>query len=139
MPDISKFSWAELFSNNDGKTSGTAFVGVLICTTGTLCFLMGCIDKMFIGKSLDIINQSIMFGNLTNDQLNSIIGAVKFARTQLLQQNKRSLRIGSDVKFVNSRNGQTVMGKVTSIKTKNVIVAVGLSNWRVPANMLEVV
>lgn len=85
------------------------------------------------------INQSIMFGNLTNDQLNSIIGAVKFARTQLLQQNKRSLRIGSDVKFVNSRNGQTVMGKVTSIKTKNVIVAVGLSNWRVPANMLEVV
>ena len=85
------------------------------------------------------INQSIMFGNLTNDQLNSIIGAVKFARTQLLQENKRSLRIGSDVKFVNSRNGQTVMGKVTSIKTKNVIVAVGLSNWRVPANMLEIV
>ena len=85
------------------------------------------------------INQTIMFGNLTNEQLNSIIGAVKFARTQLLQQNKRSLRIGSDVKFVNSRNGQTVMGKVTSIKTKNVIVAAGLTNWRVPANLLEIV
>lgn len=85
------------------------------------------------------INQSIMFGNLTNDQLNSIIGAVKFARTQLLQQNKRSLRIGSDVKFVSSRTGQYVIGKVTSIKTKNVIVAAGLTNWRVPANLLEVV
>lgn len=84
------------------------------------------------------INQSIMFGNLTNDQLNSIIGAVKFARTQLLQQNKQSLRIGSDVKFVKG-NGQTVMGKVTSIKTKNVIVSAGLTNWRVPANMLEIV
>ena len=85
------------------------------------------------------INQSIMFGNLTNDQLNSIIGAVKFARTQLLQQNKRSLRIGSDVKFVSSRNGQTIIGKVTAIKTKNVIVNAGFTNWRVPANMLEVV
>lgn len=89
--------------------------------------------------SIQEINQSIMFGNLTNDQLNSIINAVKFARTQLLQQNKRSLQIGSDVKFVNSRNGQTLFGKVTSIKTKNVIVATGLTNWRVPANMLEVV
>jgi ribosomal protein L35AE/L33A len=85
------------------------------------------------------INQSIMFGNLTNDQLNSIIGAVKFARTQLLQQNKRSLRIGSDVKFVSSRNGQTIIGKVTAIKTKNVIVNAGFTNWRVPANLLEIV
>ena len=80
-----------------------------------------------------------MFGNLTNDQLNSIIGAVKFARTQLLQQNKRSLRIGSDVKFVSSRNGQTIIGKVTAIKTKNVIVNAGFTNWRVPANLLEIV
>ena len=61
MPDISKFSWAELFSNNDGKTSGSAFVGIIICVTGTLCFFLGCIDKMFVGKSIDIINQSIMF------------------------------------------------------------------------------
>lgn len=77
MPDISKFSWAELFSNNDGKTSGTAFVGVLICTTGTLCFLMGCIDKMFIGKSLDIINQSIMFVTIgaTLLGLRKVVGA----------------------------------------------------------------
>ena len=61
MPNISKFSWAELFSNNDGKTSGSAFVGIIICVTGTLCFFLGCIDKMFVGKSIDIINQSIMF------------------------------------------------------------------------------
>jgi hypothetical protein len=85
------------------------------------------------------INQTIMFGDFNNDQLNSILSAVKFARTQLLQQNKRSLRIGTDVKFVNSRTGQTVTGKVTSIKTKNVIISTGLGNWRVPANMLEIV
>ena len=61
MPNISKFNWAELFSNNDGKTSGSAFVGVIICLVGTLCFFMGCIDKMFLNGNADIINQSIMF------------------------------------------------------------------------------
>lgn len=85
------------------------------------------------------INQTIMFGDFNNDQLNSILSAVKFARSELLQQNKRSLRIGTDVKFVNSRTGQTVTGKVTSIKTKNVIISTGLGNWRVPANMLEII
>jgi len=85
------------------------------------------------------INQSIMFGNLSNDQLDSIIHAVKFRRNELLKQNKRSLTIGSDVKFVSSRTGQTIIGKVAAIKTKNVIVNAGFTNWRVPANMLEVV
>lgn len=84
------------------------------------------------------INQEIMFGNLTNDQLNSIAVAVRFARSQLVKRNKQNINIGVDVKFVNSR-GQTVIGKVSAIKTKNVIVNVGLTNWRVPANMLEVV
>jgi ribosomal protein L35AE/L33A len=85
------------------------------------------------------INQSIMFGNLSNDQLDSIIHAVKFRRNELLKQNKRSLTIGSEVKFVSSRTGQTIIGKVSAIKTKNVIVNAGFTNWRVPANMLEVV
>lgn len=77
MPDISKFSWAELFSNNDGKTSGSAFSGVIICVTGTLCFFLGCIDKMFLGKSIDIINQSIMFVTIgvTLLGLRKVIGA----------------------------------------------------------------
>jgi len=76
------------------------------------------------------INQSIMFGNLSNDQLDSIIHAVKFRRNELLKQNKRSLTIGSEVKFVSSRTGQTIIGKVFNA---------GFTNWRVPANMLEVV
>lgn len=58
-PNISKFSWAEMFSNDNGKTSGTAFVGIIISLVGTLCFFLGCIDKMWINKSIDIITQSI--------------------------------------------------------------------------------
>jgi hypothetical protein len=89
--------------------------------------------------TINEINQAIISGQFTNEQLSSIAMSIKFAREQLTKQNRRSLSIGSDVKFVNSRTGQTVLGKVTSIKTKNVIVAAGLTNWRVPANMLEVV
>jgi uncharacterized membrane protein len=61
LSNISKFSWAELFSNDNGKTSGTAFVGIIICLVGTLCFLLGCIDKMWVSKDIDIITQSIVF------------------------------------------------------------------------------
>ena len=61
LPDISKFSFAEMTSNNDGKTSGSGTMGVLICTVGTLCFLLGCVDKIFFGKDIDIVIQSIIF------------------------------------------------------------------------------
>jgi hypothetical protein len=61
LSNISKFSWPELFSNDNGKTSGTAFVGIIICLVGSLCFLLGCIDKMWVSKDIDIITQSIVF------------------------------------------------------------------------------
>jgi len=61
LSNISKFSWSELFNNDSGKTSGTAFVGIIICLVGSLCFLLGCIDKMWVSKDIDIITQSIVF------------------------------------------------------------------------------
>ena len=88
--------------------------------------------------SIQEINSSIMFGSLTNEQLNSIISAVKFARGNLIKQARRSVTIGSTVKFVNSRTGQTEVGKVSKIMTKNVVVDTGMTRWRVPANMLIV-
>jgi hypothetical protein len=77
-PNISKFSWAELFSNNDGKTSGSGFVGVIICLVGTLCFFLGCIDKMFVSKEIDIITQSIVFVGIGA----TLLGARKFMSTK---------------------------------------------------------
>lgn len=50
-----------MFSNDNGKTSATAFVGVVICLSGTICFLLGVVDKMFLSKTIDIISQSITF------------------------------------------------------------------------------
>lgn len=59
--DISKFSFGQMTSNSDGKTSGSGTMGILICTVGTLCFLLGCVDKMFLSKEIDVITQSMLF------------------------------------------------------------------------------
>ena len=84
------------------------------------------------------INTSIMFGEFTNDQLNSIISAVKFARGNLIKQNRRALTIGTRVKFTSTRTGMTEVGRVTKIMTKNILVDTGVTRWRVPASMLTV-
>lgn len=82
------------------------------------------------------INASIMFGNFTNDELTSINNAVTFARAQLAKQAKNSFVRGSKVKFTSSRSGQVVIGEVTDVKRKFIHVRSGMTNWRVPANML---
>jgi hypothetical protein len=58
---IEKFSFAQMTSNTDGKTSGSGTMGVIICTVGAITFLLGCIDKMFLGRDVDILSQTIIF------------------------------------------------------------------------------
>ena len=91
------------------------------------------------------VNQAIMFGTFTNTELDSIISAVKFARSGIANQNKQAMTIGSIVKFTSTRSGATVTGTVKKINRKYILVneqksgsLIG-STWRVPANMLEVV
>jgi len=86
------------------------------------------------------VNKTIMFGNFTNDELNSIGDAIKFARAQIANQNKREMRVGTLVKFTSSRSGMVITGTVKKVNRKFIIVneTNKLSNWRVPANMLEV-
>jgi hypothetical protein len=87
------------------------------------------------------INRAIMHGSFTNAELISIGEAIKFNRSQLVKQVKRSVTLGSTVKFTSNRNGQTYVGTVEKIAIKYVTVrdssARGL--WKVPASMLEVV
>lgn len=58
--NIDKFSFGQLTSNNDGKTSGSGTMGVLICTVGAIGFLAGLADK-FINGSFEILNISITY------------------------------------------------------------------------------
>ncbi len=84
------------------------------------------------------INSAIISGIYTNDDLNSIVNAIKFARTQLTKQQARALRVGDAVRF--SSRGNTFFGTVERVKLKNAFVKVGnFSRYNVPLNMLEAV
>jgi hypothetical protein len=84
------------------------------------------------------INSAIISGIYTNDDLNSIINAIKFARAQLTKQQARALRVGDQVRF--STRGNTFFGTIERVKLKNAFVKVGMSSrFNVPLNMLEAV
>lgn len=87
--------------------------------------------------NITLINTAILQGNFTNDQLTSIVDAVKFAKARLSEQNKRALRIGDNVNFTSSKTGQNVTGIVVKIAIKFVTVKTVQGLWRVPANMLS--
>ena len=89
------------------------------------------------------INTAIMHGDFTNEELNSIGDAIRFARAQLVARKKMVLSVGANVKFTSSTRG-TISGVVKKINRKFIIVdsknpgSFTSSIWRVPANMLEV-
>jgi hypothetical protein len=82
------------------------------------------------------INTAIVTGSFTNEQLSSIIDAVKFARSRLTQTIKWSLKVGDNVNFTSSKTGQNYTGVVTKVAIKYVTVKTITGLWRVPANML---
>ena len=83
------------------------------------------------------VNTAIMFGNFTNEQLNSIVSAVQYARAQLGKEKIRTFTKGDTVKFHSTKRGVTVTGTVTKVAIKYVTVKDGVMLWKVPANMLE--
>jgi small-conductance mechanosensitive channel len=87
------------------------------------------------------VNEAIMFGNFSNDQLNGIAMSIKYARTQKAKQVKSGLKVGDTVKFPNSRTGYDTVGTVTKIAIKYITIresgrSVG-GLWRVPASMIS--
>ena len=84
------------------------------------------------------VNSQIMFGNFTNEQLDSIMAAVKYRRGQITRETKRELSVGSVVKFTHPKTGRVHQGNVVKINIKKVKVREGLTTWNVPANMLTV-
>lgn len=85
------------------------------------------------------VRSAIISGVFTNDDLNSIVEALKYARAQLARQTRRSLMVGDTVKFTSNRNGVTYTGDVEKVKQKFVLVRTNAGLFNVPANMLEAV
>jgi hypothetical protein len=77
-----------------------------------------------------------MHGNFTNDELSSIIDAVKYSRARLTREVKRGLAVGDNVNFTSTKLGRNVTGVITKIAIKYVTVRTATGLWRVPANML---
>ena len=88
--------------------------------------------------SIQDVNSTIMFGSFTNEQLDSILCAVKYRRAQITRDTKRALMLGDVVKFTHPRTGRVHQGAVVKINIKNVKVRDGITTWNVPANMLTV-
>ena len=82
------------------------------------------------------INQAIMFSDLSNDELMSVIDAVKWKRATIAKLTKASLRVGDNVNFTSSKTGMNMTGVVMKIAIKYVTVRTIQGAWRVPANML---
>lgn len=57
---MDKFSFAQMTSNKDGKTSGSGTLGVFAGFAGILAFLYGCVDYSFMSKDGNIMTQSIV-------------------------------------------------------------------------------
>jgi len=90
-------------------------------------------------RTIQEVNQAIMFGNWTNTELSSMIDAVKWRRATLTKITKASLMTGDTVEFTSSKTGMTLQGTVTKIAIKYVTVRTAQGLWRVPASMLTLV
>jgi len=89
--------------------------------------------------SVVAITREIVAGNLSNDELNKISEAIRFARSQITQQNRRSLVVGTKVKFTNTRTNQVMTGTIEKMALKFATVTTLAGRWKVPASMLEAV
>ncbi len=82
------------------------------------------------------VNEAIMFGDFTHDQINSIIHAIKYRRAQMVKHQARILQPGDSVRFTS--RGQVYYGTLTRMKIKNAVVRVSPSStFNVPMSMLE--
>jgi ferredoxin-fold anticodon binding domain-containing protein len=85
------------------------------------------------------IKSAIVNGTFTNDDINVLVEAIKYARSQLGRQVKRSISVGDRVEFEDRRIGYVHQGTVSKINIKYIIVNTPKGNFRVPASMLTVV
>ena len=83
------------------------------------------------------INSAIVTGSFTNDELSSIIDAVKFARSRLTSLAKCTMRAGDRVKWNSPKQGVVVEGVITKVAVKFATVRTDKGMWKVPMNMLE--
>jgi len=87
--------------------------------------------------NIQTINTAIINGTWANEDLMSMMDAIKFKRKLLTERTKAQLRVGDNVNFTSTKLGQNVTGVVVKIAIKYVTVRTVQGLWKVPANMLN--
>lgn len=85
------------------------------------------------------IRSALVSGRFTNQELDTVAQALKYARSQLTQRQVRSCVRGDAVKFTSPKSGVTFRGTVEKVKIKYVLVTTPQGRYNVPANLLEFV
>lgn len=81
----------------------------------------------------------LMSGTLTNEDIEKVAQALKYARAQVGKTIKRQLTPGVSVKFYHPKQNFYIAGTVNRIKQKYVLVDTPQGRYNVPANLLETV
>jgi hypothetical protein len=87
-----------------------------------------------------LVNQivtELMSGTLSNDDIERVAQALKYARAQVGREVKRQLAPGASVKFYHPKQNFYIAGTVNRIKQKYVLVDTPRGRYNVPANLLE--
>ena len=87
--------------------------------------------------SVNQIVTELMSGALTNDDIEQVTQALKYARAQVGKTIKRQLSPGVSVKFYHPKQNFYIAGTVNRIKQKYVLVDTPKGRYNVPANLLE--
>jgi hypothetical protein len=87
--------------------------------------------------NVDQIVTELMSGALTNDDIEQVAQALKYARAQVGREVKRQLAPGASVKFYHPKQNFYIAGTVNRIKQKYVLVDTAKGRYNVPANLLE--
>lgn len=85
------------------------------------------------------IRSALISGQFENADLDIIVEALKYARTQLTRRNVRAFMKGDLVKFTSKRDGRTYQGTVEKVAVKYINVRTTVGVYRVPGNMLEAI
>ena len=89
--------------------------------------------------SVNQIVTELMSGTLTNDDIEKIAQALKYARAQVGKNIKRQLSPGVSVRFYHPKQNFYIAGTVNRVKQKYVLVDTQGGRYNVPANLLETV
>jgi N-acetylmuramic acid 6-phosphate (MurNAc-6-P) etherase len=89
--------------------------------------------------SVNQIVTELMSGTLTNDDIEQVAQALKYARVQVAKTIRRQLSPGVSVKFYHPKQNFYIAGTVNRIKQKYVLVDTAQGRYNVPANLLETV